>query len=265
MHFLETEINITKLILACCVLSGMGKTIHHNRPSYGLAFILTENGQTYTFSNGMEIRCDYGDCIFLPKASSYQVKMSEEKTHLFSPRKNVTYCINFLTDGSPDTPFKIHIKNINEFINLYLQAEKLWKSKTIAYEELCRSILYKIIANLKMLYSKKYTTSKQKQILEPALSYINKKFNNEKMKISELAKMCNISEVYFMRLFLSEFGISATVYIRNKRLDFAKDLLDSGEYSVTDAAFISGFNDTSYFSREFKKRFGIVPSNAKTV
>ena len=85
------------------------------------------------------------------------------------------------------------------------------------------------------------------------------------MKISELAKMCNISEVYFMRLFLSEFGISATVYIRNKRLDFAKDLLDSGEYSVTDAAFISGFNDTSYFSREFKKRFGIVPSNAKTV
>ena len=44
------------------------------------------------------------------------------------------------------------------------------------------------------------------------------------------------------------------------RIRYAKDLLDSGEYSISDAAFISGFNDVAYFSREFKKATGTQPS-----
>ena len=34
----------------------------------------------------------------------------------------------------------------------------------------------------------------------------------------------------------------------------------SGEYSVTDVAILSGFNDAAYFAREFKKKIGVSPT-----
>lgn len=263
MHFLDTKIDIIKIVLACCVLPGMGKTTHVNRPSHGLAFVL--KSCKYKFLNGTEIECNYGDCIYLPKNSSYNVMTQEEKPHVFSKRQNVVYCINFLSNNEIDVePFKIHIKDVDEFVNLYVQAEKNWRLKGIAYEETCRSILYKIVAQLKIIYSKKYCSSKQKQILEPALSYIENNFHDEKISISQLAKMCGVSEVYFRRLFHSEFGVSTAIFIRNKRLNFAKELLESEECFVTDAALMSGFNDIAYFSREFKKKFGIAPSHIKS-
>ena len=262
MRFLDSKINIIKIVLACCVLPGMGKTTHVDRPSHGLAFVL--KSCKYKFSNGIEIECIYGDCIYLPKNSSYNVIIDEKKPYVFSKRQNVVYCINFLIDDEIGIePFKIHVNDIDEFVNLYVQAEKNWRLKGIAYEEMCRSILYMIIARLKIIYSKKYCSSKQKQILEPALSYIESNFHDEKTSVPELAEMCGISEAYFRRLFHSEFGVSTAIFIRNKRLNFAKELLESEECFVTDAAFISGFNDVSYFSREFKKKFGFAPSHAK--
>jgi AraC-like DNA-binding protein len=44
------------------------------------------------------------------------------------------------------------------------------------------------------------------------------------------------------------------------RIRYAKRLLRSGEYSVTDAAMLLGFSDTAYFSREFKRSVGMSPS-----
>ena len=40
----------------------------------------------------------------------------------------------------------------------------------------------------------------------------------------------------------------------------AEELLKSQFYTVREVCFLSGYNDESYFSREFKKRFGITPS-----
>ena len=48
--------------------------------------------------------------------------------------------------------------------------------------------------------------------------------------------------------------------MRNLRLKYAKELLRSREYSVTDVGTLSGFNDAAYFAREFKKAVGKSPS-----
>lgn len=74
-----------------------------------------------------------------------------------------------------------------------------------------------------------------------------------------LAELCGVSEVYLRRAFRNAFGVSPAVYMRNKRIAYAKELLLSGEYSVTDVAMLSGFNDTAYFAREFKKATGVSP------
>jgi AraC-like DNA-binding protein len=62
------------------------------------------------------------------------------------------------------------------------------------------------------------------------------------------------------KLFNSVYGQSPIEYMRSVRIEYAKELLTSGEYSVTQVASLSGFNDAAYFSREFKKYFSVAPS-----
>ena len=49
-------------------------------------------------------------------------------------------------------------------------------------------------------------------------------------------------------------------FIRDMRIKRAKQLMDSGGYNVSTIAYMTGFNDPKYFSKCFKKQFGISPS-----
>ena len=51
-----------------------------------------------------------------------------------------------------------------------------------------------------------------------------------------------------------------TVFLNTLKISCAKELLESGMYTVTEAALQSGYSDTSHFSREFKKATGVCPS-----
>ena len=95
--------------------------------------------------------------------------------------------------------------------------------------------------------------------LAPALEYVKCHYTDESISGAQLASLCGISEPYLRRLFQDAFAMSPAVYMRRLRIGYAKDLLGSGEYSVTDAALLSGFNDLAYFSREFKREIGISP------
>ena len=44
------------------------------------------------------------------------------------------------------------------------------------------------------------------------------------------------------------------------RIKRAKQLMESGEYNVSSVAYMTGFNDPKYFSKCFKKQFGMSPS-----
>ncbi len=97
-------------------------------------------------------------------------------------------------------------------------------------------------------------------MIAPAVFYIHKNYSEEIIKISELAKMCNITPEYFRKIFAAIYGASPVKYISTLKTNRAKELLSSGMYTVTEAAENSGFNDLSYFSREFKKQLGMSPS-----
>lgn len=81
--------------------------------------------------------------------------------------------------------------------------------------------------------------------------------------MKELSQNANISYEYFRRIFENVYGVSPVKYLNKLRIDRAKELLNSGMYTVADAAFQSGFSDISYFSRFFKKETGLSPSEYK--
>ena len=60
----------------------------------------------------------------------------------------------------------------------------------------------------------------------------------------------------------AEVGVPAGQFIRNYRLNMAKELLTAktGNRNVTEVAYAVGFNDPKYFTRCFTKMFGVSPS-----
>lgn len=82
----------------------------------------------------------------------------------------------------------------------------------------------------------------------------------EEISLSTAAQVVNLSPVYLSRLFKKEEGINFLDYVNQYRIDVAKKFLCDINYNVLEAADLSGFKNTRYFSKIFKKAVGITPS-----
>ncbi|HOB37158.1 MAG TPA: AraC family transcriptional regulator [Candidatus Avimonas sp.] len=246
---LEDDIIITDIVLAINVKTDTSNHIHNDRASHGFAYIFSS--KEYIFNNGKTISVDLGDIIYLPKHSSYVVN-------------NITpgdcYAINFqLSSGLHYEPFKIRVTRQEEIVSLFKSTINHYSSREPGAKEACISKLYSLIYQIKRDYYTSYTTSHQRKLIKPALDHIEKHYRTSAILVSDLARMCGISEVYLRKIFRKEFGKTPVEYINALRLSFAKDLLRYGNYSVKEACFLSGFNDESYFSRAFRRRYGKPP------
>jgi AraC-like DNA-binding protein len=83
------------------------------------------------------------------------------------------------------------------------------------------------------------------------------------VSLNDLAYLSGRSLSTFKREFKEIYNTSPLHYIRNRRLDKAKELLTHTSFSVTDVCFSTGFENVSHFSKVFKERFGISPSLLK--
>ncbi|MEO7523948.1 MAG: AraC family transcriptional regulator [Ferruginibacter sp.] len=79
------------------------------------------------------------------------------------------------------------------------------------------------------------------------------------LKLEQYAQLCTRSLSTFKRDFQKKFQITPGKWLLEKRLLHAKFLLTTMYKSVSEAAFESGFENSSHFSRSFKQRFGVSP------
>jgi AraC family transcriptional regulator len=88
--------------------------------------------------------------------------------------------------------------------------------------------------------------------------YINDNITTE-IKLSDLANLAGISQFHFSRLFKKSLGISPNKYVIKQRIEKAKSLLKNPQLSVTEIAFLSGFNSHSHFGKHFRQLTGFTP------
>lgn len=79
--------------------------------------------------------------------------------------------------------------------------------------------------------------------------------------IQELSQLTNLSLSSFKREFNKIYDESPASYIKNKKLERAKELLLVSELRIGDIAYDCGFEDIAHFSRSFKKKYSIPPTN----
>lgn len=104
------------------------------------------------------------------------------------------------------------------------------------------------------------------QFLKQMQNLIERRIDDPRLNVAELAQALNISPRQLQRKIQSLTGLSPVLFLRNYRLERAKHLLEQGAGSISEVAYAVGFNTPDYFAKVFKEQFGVQPSQyIKTV
>lgn len=98
--------------------------------------------------------------------------------------------------------------------------------------------------------------------IEKIIEYIKNHYMEE-ITLDDLAKMVYLSPTYLSYLFKKQLGITFKEYLINIRLKKSKELIETTNLSIGEISKMVGIEDQNYFSRLFKKKFGVSPLNYK--
>ena len=226
----------------------------HTDNRYSDAFVYIIAGSCiYKFDDGFAFTVNKGDIVYLAYHSVYTM-------HLQTENYQFIFC-DFEFDEASDRKSNVYSpKNASDAENLFY---KLLKSHTSASKTSfteCMSILYRIYGMVLLTSNVTYIgTISENRILE-AKKYIDTNFKNNSLSVAFLAAKASMSEVYFRKLFKSQYGVSPSQYIHSVRLKKAKELMSYHFFTLEECALQSGFSSLQYFCRVFKKNTGITPS-----
>jgi AraC-like DNA-binding protein len=147
----------------------------------------------------------------------------------------------------------------------YLEIMDLFLSKPYGYELLLKShllgLVFRFFSKLERqgfhLLNNPMNDVDISPILQ-AFEYIHDHYATQ-LTAKEIAQHCHISYSYFSRLFKKVSGISFSKYLNFVRITEAEKLLLSQQNSITDIGYTVGFNDTSYFIKQFKSFKQLTP------
>lgn len=104
--------------------------------------------------------------------------------------------------------------------------------------------------------------SEDNAYIQNADEYIKKNLNRD-LALGEIADYIGINVSYFSRIFKMEKGVTPLQYIAELRIEQAKELLVSGDYTIKEISEMVGYNDTRSLIRFFKKLEGCTPGEYK--
>ena len=110
-------------------------------------------------------------------------------------------------------------------------------------------------------------TPMHSDIVEDIRSSIVQNFSDCNYELDIFLRSLPFSYDYLRKLFKKEMGVTPHQYLCDKRLTTAAECLSSSfndSDNIADVARLCGFNEPLYFSRMFKKKFGVAPSFYRT-
>lgn len=165
--------------------------------------------------------------------------------------------------------FEVYIPENNFIINLFTDIQKEFSEKKEGFNLKINSVIYSLLSFLLKEYkinklTRSDITSRENKAvrIRETLDYIGLNYNKH-LTTSQLAKICNLNEIYFCTLFKNLTGISPLSYINKFRCEKAISLMENTDLNMSEISVQTGFNDSNYFSRTFKKYMGISPVKYK--
>ena len=106
-------------------------------------------------------------------------------------------------------------------------------------------------------------STNKKYLVEQIMHYFEAHYS-EKISLDQIAENMYLSPFYVSKIFKSETGNTPIRHLIDIRLSRAKELLENGwEGSIQEVAAKVGYEDAYHFSKLFKKKYGMPPSQVR--
>ncbi|MCB0635728.1 MAG: helix-turn-helix domain-containing protein, partial [Lewinella sp.] len=99
--------------------------------------------------------------------------------------------------------------------------------------------------------------------VQQIINIVSDNYTEEDFGLPQLCQQVHMSRSQLFRKMKALMNISPSEYIRNYRLQEAKKLLETGEWNVSEVAFMVGYKQLSHFSKNFQDAFGHPPSETR--
>lgn len=111
--------------------------------------------------------------------------------------------------------------------------------------------------------SKPNVTSQDEVFIQRTMKFIEEHFANPDLNIDDIAEMIGVSRSSFFKKIKNLLGIPPVEFIKEIRIQRAAQLLDAGESNISQIAYTVGMNDPRYFSKCFKQKYNMTPTEYK--
>lgn len=226
-------------------------------------------GKSLFIIKNKEYIVDVGDLCIIPSGvvhSCTPLKQEEEWKFLtFHPSINILQnIVDHICNKDTGFTFKhFFIKDLalseylQNIISHTLSSEHIDEDKLLTF----LNILFEKYAS----FDKKIKNNKIEKF-EPLFKYLKEEeYCLKNLDFHKMAEIMNMNPYYFHRLFSKTIGLTPQTYINALRVSKATTLLFNRSDSLTSIAQECGFYDQAYFSKQFKKYYGITPTNYKQI
>lgn len=214
----------------------------------------------YTFKDGTELFVPRNSIVYAPEECEYKVKFADCDT----TEKYNCISINFKLYDENKFPFcfdrniKIYaLKNAFSIIENFHALSENYQYAMHSPMKIA-GMFYILLSDIGRYYHAKHNILPKYKVIAKGINALENTCVSD-IKISDLAKMCNVSPIYFRKLFKEYAGVSPMEYKLNALIAQAKQQLVYSDKSIGEIADILCFSSVTYFCRIFKKKTGLTP------
>jgi len=207
---------------------------------------LSLKGELFYNADGKKITVSEDSAILMPPGTKRQRFSSDKPTEYAS--------FNFLADDEIELPLLLEGCVNNDVKFIVFSCNELKNDPTGYSEEEFEHLTAAILFSLK----KQAKNEKLSRLTLGVEQYVRAHYA-EKLSLKKIADALAYSPSRCDALFKKEKGESVINYLIDYRLNKAKELLVENRLSLSEIAECTGFSDSNYFSRQFKKRTGVTP------
>ena len=226
---------------------------------YNLLQFFSGSKGKYTLKNGQTHFADEGDIVYTPKNSEYSVEF-------FGADKNTGTSIGinfFIYDEMNEELYfdndilVIKAKN-PKYYHFSFSKIAEYSAAAVRSPAKMKSVFYEILSSIGHYYRHESVHTKKFEVISTGIRYLEDD-EAQTLTIKEIASLCNVSEIYFRKLFKLYSGTPPVEYKLNTRIAKAMQYLETSNLSVREISELTGFKDPAYFSKMFKEKNGFTP------
>lgn len=220
--------------------------------TYSVAFVTQGEGRLHTASGTHDISS--GDFFVIFSAQAYYIENVRDLNYIY---------VTFIGSRAPTLMERLQLAHRAPVYHDYAFLRDLWETSFDKVTEenidmMCEGLLLYTLSFI-CRDKEESTAAESANGILLVKQYVDTYFTDAELSLSTVSMRFSYNTKYLSGAFKKMLRVSFTEYLTEKRLNYAASMIGNGISNVSDLAEMCGYADAMYFSKVFKKKYGVSP------